>query len=121
MKTGKKTPKVKLKRDDEVIVLAGKDKGKRGRIMFIDRMRQRVVVQGINTLIRFQRRTQENPQGGRIAIERPLALSNVAFYDSKSRQGKRLGCQWDHAGKKSRAIRDKGALRELRDKEKENN
>ena len=124
MDTEIKMPKVKLKVDDEVIVIAGKDKGKRGKVMFLDRAKNRVVVQGINTALRFQRPTQENQQGGRIQLEHPLHLSNVAYYDSKSKNGRRLGYRIEREkgnkkGKKMRALREKGTLREIREKEKE--
>ena len=78
---------VKLKIDDEVVVLAGKEKGKRGKIMALNRKRNILVVQGINLMRRFQRQTQENPQGGSIELERPLHLSNVAYYDARSKKG----------------------------------
>lgn len=100
--------KTKLRRDDEVIVIAGKEKGKRGKIMFIDRGGERVVVQGVNKRRRFQRPTQENPQGGSLEIEAPLEISNVMFYDSKQKKGVKLGSKTLEGGKKVRVTRPEG-------------
>jgi large subunit ribosomal protein L24 len=98
---------VHLKKDDEVIVIAGSEKGKRGKIMFIDRIRSRVYVQGIKKIKRYQRPTQENPQGGVIEVESSIHLSNVMFYDSKSKKGVRLGTKSQN-GKKVRVTRPEG-------------
>ncbi len=111
--------RVKLKIGDEVVVIAGREKGKRGEIMFIDKRRDRVVVQGVNKIKRFQRPTQENPQGGAIEVESGLHISNVMYYDSKSKQGRRLGYKTDDKGSKSRVMRlGKGEVREIKDKDK---
>jgi len=80
-----------LRIDDEVIVIAGREKGKRGKIMHIDRLRERVYVQGVNKMKRFVRPTQENPQGGQRDIEAGLHLSNVQYYDAKAKRGVRIG------------------------------
>lgn len=111
MKTRQGTEKAKasarLKSGDEVIVIAGAEKGKKGKIMFIDPVRQKVVVQGVNKTKRFQRPSQENPQGGVIEIEKPMHISNVMFFDSKSKKGVRLGMKVEN-GKKVRVTRPDG-------------
>ena len=91
--------RIKLKIEDEVVVIAGKEKGKRGKIMHIDKARGRVFVQGLNRVSRFQRPTQENPQGGVIEVESPIDISNVMFYDSKLKRGVRLGNKRTDSGK----------------------
>ncbi len=96
-----------LKKDDEVIVIAGSEKGKRGKIMFIDRLRNRVYVQGVKKIKRYQRPTQENPKGGVIEIESGIHLSNVMFYDSKAKKGVRLGTKIQKK-KKVRVTRPEG-------------
>ncbi len=85
----KKIRNTKLKREDEVIVISGSQKGKRGKIMAV--INDRVYVQGVNKLKRFQRPTQENPQGGILEIESSIHISNVQLYDSKKKKGVRLG------------------------------
>jgi len=101
-----KFKKIKLKKDDEVIVISGsrEDKGKKGKILSIDKKRDRVYVSGINKKKKFVRPTQENPQGGEIEIERPIHISNVMFFDSKLKKGVRLGTDKD---KKERVTRGK--------------
>jgi large subunit ribosomal protein L24 len=86
-----KFKRVKLQKDDEVVVIAGKDKGKKGKILAIDKKRDRVFVEGVNKRKRFVRPTQENPQGGQIEIEFPIHISNVMFFDSKKKSGVRVG------------------------------
>jgi large subunit ribosomal protein L24 len=93
-----------LRNGDEAIVVAGTQKGKRGKIMNIDRKNNKVILQNVNKRKRFQRPSQENPQGGSIEIEMPLPLSNIMFYDAKSKRGTRLGVQ-EKDGKKIRVSR----------------
>lgn len=123
MKKGKETEQKRvrgrLKKGDEVIVIAGREKGKRGEIMVVDFAAERVVVQGVNKIKRFQRPTQENPRGGVLEIEAPLHVSNVMYYDSKSKQGKRVGYKIEN-GEKTRVLRlPKGERREIKEKSKE--
>ncbi|MCB1164708.1 MAG: 50S ribosomal protein L24, partial [Leptospiraceae bacterium] len=92
---------------DEVVVIAGKEKGKRGKILHIDRKNDRVYVEGVNKIKKFMRPTQENPQGGVIEVEAPMDLSNVLFYDSKKKKGVRLGRKQED-GKMVRVTRPEG-------------
>lgn len=96
-----------LKVEDEVIVIAGKEKGKRGKILYIDRLRDRVYVQGVNKMKRYVRPSQENPQGGQVEIEAPLHISNVMFYDAKAKKGVRIGYEM-RGEKKVRVTRPGG-------------
>ena len=93
----------KLKRDDEVVVIAGKDKGKRGtvrRVLDSDR----VIVSGVNMM---KKHTKPNPQagvtGGIVEQEAPIQASNLAVYNSKSGKGERVGYRVEE-GKKSPRI-----------------
>ncbi|GIX42830.1 MAG: 50S ribosomal protein L24 [Leptospiraceae bacterium] len=104
--------KTKLKVNDEVVVIAGKHKGKRGKILYIDRLRERVIVQGVNKIKKFVRPTQENPQGGQIEIEAPIHISNVMYYDPKIKRGVRIGYKFED-DKKLRVARGKGGNREI--------
>lgn len=79
-----KFKKTKIKKDDEVLVIAGKEKGKKGKVLAIDKRRDRVYIEGVNKRRRYVRPTQENPQGGAIEIEFPIHLSNVMFSDPKT-------------------------------------
>lgn len=102
-----KFKKVKLKKDDEVIIIAGRseDKGKKGKILSVDKKRDRVYVSGINRRKKFVRPTQENPQGGVIEIEQSIHISNVMLFDSKQKKGVRVGTGVTKDGKKERVFR----------------
>ncbi|MCE9500294.1 MAG: 50S ribosomal protein L24 [Leptospira sp.] len=86
-----KFKKIKLKKNDEVVCIAGKDKGKKGKILSIDKRKDRVYVEGMNKRKRFMRPTQENPKGGIIEIEGSIHISNIMFFDSKKKKGVRTG------------------------------
>lgn len=97
----------KLKRDDEVIVIAGKDKGKRGTVRrVIDS--DRVVVSGVNMI---KKHTKPNPQagvaGGIVEKEAPIQISNVAIYNADAGRGDRVGYKVED-GKKVRIYKSTG-------------
>ncbi len=69
--------KCHVKKGDEVIVLAGKDKGKRGRIIAVSPKSQRVIVEGVQMIKRHTRKSQEHPQGAIIEREGTVHISNV--------------------------------------------
>ena len=68
---------VKLKRDDTVQIITGKDKGKTGRVLRIDSSKDRIIVQGLNMVKKAVKPKRQNDKGGIIDIEAPLAISNV--------------------------------------------
>ncbi|OWU73745.1 50S ribosomal protein L24 [Phaeobacter sp. 22II1-1F12B] len=74
----------KLKKGDEVIVLAGKDKGKKGTISSVDPKAGKAVVEGINIAIRATRQSQTS-QGGRIPKPMPIQLSNLSLVDANGK------------------------------------
>lgn len=74
----------KLKKGDEVIVLAGKDKGKKGTIQSVDPKAGKAVVEGINIAIRATRQSQTS-QGGRIPKPMPIQLSNLSLVDANGK------------------------------------
>jgi large subunit ribosomal protein L24 len=80
----------KLRKGDRVIVLAGKDKGKKGDITRVIPKENKAVVAGVNVAIRHQRQTQST-QGGRVAKEMPIDLSNLALLDPKTGEPTRVG------------------------------
>jgi large subunit ribosomal protein L24 len=113
MKTAVEKVKTRLKVKDEVIVIAGKNKKSRGEILRIDREKKQVVVKGVNLRKRFARPTQENPKGGIVEIEMPIALSNVQYYDSKEKKPSRIAYGADKAGAKTRLSTASGRKRSL--------
>ena len=84
------TRKFKIKKGDQVIVIAGRDKGKKGEVLEVLRSVSRVRVQGINMIKRHRRATQ-NDAGGIISMEAPLHISNVAHVDPESGAATRIG------------------------------
>ena len=75
--------KYKIKKDDNVEVIAGKDKGKRGRILKIDRDKDRVLVEGINIVKKAQKRRNQNDRGGIVEIEAGVHSSNLMLLCKK--------------------------------------
>ncbi|MCP4912623.1 MAG: 50S ribosomal protein L24 [Oligoflexia bacterium] len=91
----------KLKLNDEVIVTAGKDKGKTGQLARIDLKNKNVVVTGVNLVKKAMKPTQENPTGGFVEVERPIDLSNVSIVSPKTKKATRVRIE-DKDGKKVR-------------------
>lgn len=83
--------KLKVKKGDEVIVIAGKDKGKKGKILQALPKESRVVVGGINMVARHTKPSQTNPEGGMVRKEMSIHVSNVALVDAKSGKATRVG------------------------------
>ena len=99
--------KIKLKKGDEVIVLTGKDKGKRGKIVRVLPDLRKVVVSEINKYKKHQKPGNNEP-GGIIEKDMPLHVSNVAFFDSASSKGTRIGFDFNKDGKKVRINKKSG-------------
>ena len=82
--------KFKIKKGDQVVVLTGRDKGKKGEVLEVLRAELRVRVQGVNMVKRHRRATQSDA-GGIISLEAPLHISNVAHVDPESGAATRVG------------------------------
>jgi len=83
--------KFKIKTGDEVVVLAGKDKGRKGIVLKIFKAKDRVLVEGINMIKKHVKPSTENPQGGIEEKEAPIHISNVALVDPKTGKATRVG------------------------------
>ena len=79
-----------IKQGDNVLVIAGADKGKTGRVLRILADKDRVVVEGINRVWKHVRPSQRHPQGGRIQKDAPIHISNVQPVDPQSNKGSRV-------------------------------
>ncbi len=98
----------KLKKGDDVIIIAGKDKGKRGSILRIEGSNQ-VVVQGINSIKKHQKpNPAKGSAGGIIDKEMPIHISNVAIYNFASKQTDRVGFKIDEEKNKIRIYKSTG-------------
>ena len=82
---GRAQVRVRLRRDDQVVVIAGRERGKTGRVLRIDIDRQQVVVEGLNLVKKAIRPTQQRQQGGISEIEAPIHLSNVMLSTPEGR------------------------------------
>ena len=69
---------MKIKKGDKVVVIAGVDKGKEGKILFVDRKKDKVIVEGVNMIKKHQKASANN-QGGIIQKEAPISASNVMY------------------------------------------
>jgi len=101
------TMKLKLKKGDEVIVTAGKDKGKTGKINLIKPQINKAIVTGINKVKKHQK-PDNNQAGGIVEKEMPIQISNLAFYDPSSKKGVKLGYKFNDKKEKIRVIRSSG-------------
>ena len=101
--------KFKIKKGDQVIVITGRDKGKKGEVLEVLRSVSRIRVQGINMVKRHRRATQ-NDAGGIISMEAPLHISNVAHVDPESGAATRVGFEVKNGAKVRIAKRSQKAL-----------
>lgn len=97
-----------LKKGDLVEVIAGKEKGKQGKILKVYPKDSKVLVEGLNKVKRHTKPSQANPQGGIVEKEAKLHYSNVLAVDPKTNKGGRLGVK-ESEGKKVRFFRKSGS------------
>jgi len=94
--------KSRIKKGDNVRVIAGKHKGSEGEVIAVDREKSRVLVKNVNIIKKAQRPTQENPRGGFVEQEAPIHLSNVQLLDPKTGEPTRIGYRFQDDGRKVR-------------------
>src|SRR5688500_12256533 len=92
----------RVKKDDVVVVITGRDKGRQGRVLRVLRERNKVVVEGINVMKRHMRPTPQQPEGGIVEREMPIHMSNVMLFDGKADGPTRVKYDVDKDGKKVR-------------------
>ncbi len=97
--------KCHIKKDDKVKVITGKDKGKIGKVLKIERKKQRILVENINVVKRHTRPTAQNRQGGIVESEAPVPWSNVMLLCSKCLNPGRIQMRHLDDGKKVRTCR----------------
>lgn len=99
---------MKLKKGDNVIIVSGKDKGKKGKILKVFKDENKILVEGVNMRKRHTKPTKQGQKGQIIDKNTPIDASNAMFFDSKSGKGTRIGM--DIKGdKKTRIAKKSGA------------
>jgi large subunit ribosomal protein L24 len=100
--------KMRIKKDDIVMVRAGKHKGKTGKVMAVHPKENKVTVEGINIVKRHQKPTQQRPQGGIMELTKPIWASKVGLLDSTAKKPSRVGFKADAKGNKIRYLKSSG-------------
>lgn len=106
---GSHNDKMHVKKEDTVIVITGKDKGKKGRVIAAFPRRNRVMVEGVNMVKKHQKPNAKNPQGGLIEQEATIHASNVMHVDPKLGKVTRIGYRIEN-GKKVRVAKRSGTV-----------
>jgi large subunit ribosomal protein L24 len=83
--------RMKIRKNDNVMVIAGNSRGKSGKVLKVYPDRERVIIEGVNIMKRHSRPSQKNPQGGIIQREATIHVSNVMLIDPKTNEVTRLG------------------------------
>ena len=102
-------PKLKIKKDDEVVVISGRDKGKRGKVLRVFPTEGRLIVQGVHVARRHTRPRMGDP-GGIVEKELTIHVSNVAHIDPQSGNPTRVGYRTLDDGRKVRFARRSGEV-----------
>ena len=89
-----------IRKEDTVVVLAGDDKGKRGKVLLVNRAANKVVVQGVNLAYKHMKPSRTNQQGGRLSKEMAICASNVALIDPSTNKPTRVGVRYAADGSK---------------------
>ena len=100
---------MKLKVNDKVVVMEGKQRGKVGKILKIDRKKNRVVVEKLNIVTRYRKKTPNAP-GQKIQKEAPIHFSNVMIVDPKTGKPSRIGYRFLKNGEKERYSKKSGEV-----------
>ncbi|MBP9691215.1 50S ribosomal protein L24 [Candidatus Woesebacteria bacterium] len=95
---------MKIRKGDTILVIAGKDKGRTGKVDRVYPKAETVLIEGINMLKKTVKKSEQSPQGGVIDVPRPLHVSNVMAVDPKTQKPARVGFQIKE-GKKTRIFK----------------
>ena len=97
-----------IKKNDTVVVLAGQDKGKTGKVLKVLVDENRALVEGVNMVSKSTKPSAKNPQGGIVKQEAPIHISNLSLIDPKSGKATRVGIKVTEDGKKVRIAKKSG-------------
>ena len=96
---------MKIRKNDTVLVIAGKDKGKKGKVRFAYPKEERILVEGINFIKKHSRARRQARQAGIIDLEAPIRVSNVMLFCDKCNHPTRIGFRFLEDGRKVRFCR----------------
>lgn len=100
--------KLKIKKNDTVVVLAGEDKGKTGKVQKVLVEKNRAIVEGVNMVTKSTKPSAKHPQGGFVKEEAPIHISNLSLIDPKSGKATRVAMKINEDGKKVRIAKKSG-------------
>lgn len=100
--------KIRLKKDDTVVVRTGKYKGQTGKVVAVHPSLNKVTVEGVNIVKKHVKPTQLKPQGGIVEVTKPIWVSKVALVDPTSKKPTRIGFKVDAKGAKTRIAKKSG-------------
>ena len=106
----RKKRRATIRREDTVMVISGKDKGRTGRVITVDWRRERLLIEGVNMVTRHTKPNAANQKGGLIKIEAPVHYSNVQLYNPTLERGVRVKIQTSDAGVKHRVCVKSGEV-----------
>ena len=101
---------LKIRKGDTVMVIAGDDKGKTGRVLSVDADKNRVIIEKVNFVKRHTKPRGQGQQGGILEKEAPVHISNVMLFDPKAGKGVRIGMRLAKDGKRERVSRATGEV-----------
>ena len=108
MKKKQTVSKLKIRKNDNVVVIAGNYKGSKGRVLAIIKQKNQAIVEGVRIISKHSKPTKDNPDGGIIKKEAPIHISNLMLLDSKSQEGVRVGRRYNDKNKLVRYSKKSG-------------
>jgi len=100
---------LRIRKDDQVVVIAGKDKGKQGKVIRILLQEERAIVEGVNIVKKARNKTQQQA-GAFLEVERPIHISNIMLMDKKTGKPTRIGARLLKDGSKVRISKKSGEV-----------
>lgn len=102
--------KLHIKKGDTVLVISGNSKGKKGKVLEVNKAKERVIIEGLNLMSKHNKPSAQNPNGGITKTEAPIHISNVMLVDPASGDPTRVGRKRDEDGKLQRYSKKSGQL-----------
>ena len=101
---------LRIKRDDKVLVISGKEKGKTGKVVKVLPKEHTVIVESVNVIKKAVKKSDTYPQGGYIELEKPIHISKLMLVDSKTNKPSRIAAKFLKDGSKVRISKETGEV-----------